>query len=68
MGKFEKSIEIFLNVVKRFRGASPKFSFDYSKEEIILIGAPSGFLKLLYDNPNVCGHLVERGIIITYLN
>jgi adenylosuccinate synthase len=59
-------INKFLAVVKQFGGANPEFSIDYKKEQIVLKDAPSGFLKLLYYDDNVCAHLTREGIKITY--
>ena len=65
---FNKVISRFLETIKNHASANPVFSVDYNKEQIILKDAPSGFLKKLYDDDRLCGHLTDKGIIITYFS
>lgn len=66
MEDFQTSIELFLKELKKFGGDTPEFKIDYQTNSIILIGAPSGFLRKLYANDRVVGHLRRDGIYIEF--
>ena len=67
MENFETSIELFLKELQKFGGRTPEFSIDYGTETILLLDAPSGFLRRLYDNDRVVAHLSRDGVRIEFL-
>jgi hypothetical protein len=67
MENFQTSIELFLKELQKFGGRTPEFSIDYGTETILLINAPSGFLRQLYANDRVIAHLGRDGVRIEFL-
>lgn len=66
MENFDVVISKFLEVVKKYSGKMPVFSFNYNTSEVVLKSATSGFLKQLYKDDKVNASLREEGIIINY--
>lgn len=66
MRDFNKTLEKFLNELKKYNGSNPKFSIDFQKEEISIFDAPSGFLKILYSEDKAVCHFHEGKITVKY--
>lgn len=47
MKEFPEALALFLGFVEQFNGMPPTFRLNYAKKEIILVEAPSAFLKEL---------------------
>lgn len=62
MKNFAVTLSTFLALLKDFTGAKPVFSIDYKKEEILLIYAPSGFIKVLTNVEGANVSLSEKGL------
>ena len=66
MRKFELGVETFLNVLRKYTGATPVISIDFIAEKIIVVDAPSGFIKLLFSDDRVIAHLTREGLVVEY--
>jgi hypothetical protein len=67
MLEFNKTVEKFLGLIENsISGRLVKFSINYNKKAIIIVDAPSGFLKVLYSDDKTCAHLGSDGITLTY--
>jgi len=65
MENFGTVIQEFLNALEAFTGAKPVFSIDYQKKEVLIITAPSGFVKGLAKNDKANLHLTKEGLTFT---
>ena len=63
MQNFNLTIEHFLSLVKCFDGSTPTFRINYKKEQIEILYAPSGFLRMVFTNDRVLASLDINGFI-----
>lgn len=66
MRDFEKTVETFLNELRNFTGAKPVISIDFITKKIIVVDAPSGFLKQLFADSRIVAHLTTKGLSVEY--
>lgn len=61
MKEFPEALALFLGFVEQFNGLPPTFQLDYAKKEIILVEAPSAFLRELAVSGAVCS--LRNGVV-----